>query len=52
MSRHPGTDKRRFTVLVSQCRNEPESVTVYHGTLQYHHDAELLRTRNIRFRKG
>ena len=28
------------------------SVTVYHGTFQHHYDAELLRTRNIRFRKG
>ena len=32
---------------LSQCRHEPESVTVYHGTFQHHHDTELLRTRNI-----
>ena len=37
---------------LSQCGHEPESVTVYHGTFQHYHDAELLRTRNIRFRKG
>ncbi len=37
---------------LSQCGHEPESITVYHGTFQHHHDAELLRTRNIRFRKG
>ena len=37
---------------LSQCRNEPERVAVYHGTLQYHHDTYLLRTRNVLFRKG
>ncbi len=37
---------------LSQCWNEPESVTVYHGIFQHHHDAELLHTRNFCFRKG
>ncbi len=37
--------------LTSGGRTEVAS-TVHHGTLQYHYDAELLRTRNIRFRKG
>ena len=36
----------------SQRGNEPESVTVHHGTFQHHYDAELLRARYIRFRKG
>lgn len=37
---------------VSQCGNEPQSLAVHYGTFQYHHDAELLCTRHIRFRKG
>lgn len=29
---------------LSKCRNEPESITVHHGTFQHHNDAELLRS--------
>lgn len=35
-----------------KCRNEPESAAVYHGTQEYHNDAELLRTCYIRLCKG
>lgn len=40
-------------VLYTLCqrRNEPESITVHHGSFKHQHDIELLRPCYIRFRK-
>ena len=37
---------------LSKRGNEPESITVHHGTFQHQYDAELLRTRHAGQRNG